>query len=319
MFLQQIPGADDLQTDLSRTRECRSSTSETTPVYLQAAAFFEIRRALSADAPFKMGSPAKRRKLNDSSNSSPASSRNLDFFFGKQKQDETSRPADGERTTEDALEPTELTDEELARKLQAEWNKAASEEVLVAAAAAGHIGGKSSHETASGGIKGKGTSVDIDGGRDLKDKAFDGQTEPQPLHRKGKNTLSLQSTASEEDAITSSIPFDESPLTFEPSKYVSRLQSHWAAEGGDSSYALLTRCFVLINGTQSRIKIVDTLVNLLRVIIEGDPSSLLPAVRTSCYVCAIIETFSLVSAGCDSLLVLPAHQICCECHYVPSS
>ncbi|KAK5240405.1 hypothetical protein LTR16_010679, partial [Cryomyces antarcticus] len=30
--------------------------------------------------------------------------------------------------------------------------------------------------------------------------------------------------------------------------------------------------------TQSRIKIVDTLVNLLRVIIEGDPDSLLPAV-----------------------------------------
>jgi DNA ligase-1 len=40
----------------------------------------------------------------------------------------------------------------------------------------------------------------------------------------------------------------------------------------------LTRCFILINSTTSRIKIVDTLVNLLRTIIEGDPSSLLPAV-----------------------------------------
>lgn len=44
------------------------------------------------------------------------------------------------------------------------------------------------------------------------------------------------------------------------------------------SDALLTRCFVLVSGTSSRIKIVDTLVNCLRVIIEADPDSLLPAV-----------------------------------------
>lgn len=35
---------------------------------------------------------------------------------------------------------------------------------------------------------------------------------------------------------------------------------------------------MLVNSTQSRIKIVDTLVNLLRTIIEGDPDSLLPTV-----------------------------------------
>lgn len=71
---------------------------------------------------------------------------------------------------------------------------------------------------------------------------------------------------------------DESPLTFEPSRYIPQLQSAWAADGGDSSYALLVRCFVLVSGTQSRIKIVDTLVNCLRIFIEADPSSLLPAV-----------------------------------------
>ena len=48
-------------------------------------------------------------------------------------------------------------------------------------------------------------------------------------------------------------------------------------EGG-ATYALLTRCFVLVSGTTSRIKIVDTLVNCLRLLIEGDPDSLLPAV-----------------------------------------
>lgn len=93
-----------------------------------------------------------------------------------------------------------------------------------------------------------------------------------------KTTLSLQAASSAEDAVTSNIPFDESPLTFEPLKYITDLQDIWATEGGNVSYSLLTRCFVLINGTQSRIKIVDTLVNLLRVIIEGDPSSLLPTV-----------------------------------------
>jgi DNA ligase-1 len=101
------------------------------------------------------------------------------------------------------------------------------------------------------------------------------------LQPRSNNTLSLQSTASAEDIISSNVPFDENPLTFNPSKYVAELQGHWAAEGGDASYAILIRCFVLVNSTQSRIKIVDTLVNLLRVIIEADPKSLLPTVRTT--------------------------------------
>lgn len=95
---------------------------------------------------------------------------------------------------------------------------------------------------------------------------------------KAKNTLSLSSVAAVEDQATSTLPLDESPLTFDPSQYIPQLQAAWAAEGGDSSYALLVRCFVLVSGTQSRIKIVDTLVNCLRIFIEADPSSLLPAV-----------------------------------------
>jgi DNA ligase 1 len=95
---------------------------------------------------------------------------------------------------------------------------------------------------------------------------------------KAKSTLSLQSIAASVDTISGSIPFDESPLTFEPEKYVPLLRDHWAKDGGNASYALLTRCFVLVNGTTSRIKIVDTFVNCLRVLIEGDPESLLPAV-----------------------------------------
>jgi DNA ligase-1 len=67
-------------------------------------------------------------------------------------------------------------------------------------------------------------------------------------------------------------------LTFDPAKYIPQLQESWASEGGAASYSLLTRCFVLVNSTQSRIKIVDTLVNCIRLLIEADPSSLLPAV-----------------------------------------
>ncbi|KAL1902237.1 hypothetical protein Sste5346_001213 [Sporothrix stenoceras] len=99
-----------------------------------------------------------------------------------------------------------------------------------------------------------------------------------------KHTLSLQSVITSEDLVAATIPLDESPLTFEPLKYIPALKKQWAAAkpdsggGGDASYALLTRCFVLVNGTQSRIKIVDTLVNCIRILIEADPDSLLPAV-----------------------------------------
>ena len=94
------------------------------------------------------------------------------------------------------------------------------------------------------------------------------------------SSLSLQSTASAEDGISSIIPFDESPLTFQAARYVSELRNHWSTDDGAASYSVLTRCFILVNSTQSRIKIVDTLVNFLRVIIEADPESLLPAVRS---------------------------------------
>ena len=90
--------------------------------------------------------------------------------------------------------------------------------------------------------------------------------------------MSLQSMAGAEEAASASTPLDESPLTFEPAKYVPELQRAWAAEGGNASYSLLTRCFVIVGGTTKRIKTVDTLVNCVRLLIEADPSSLLPAV-----------------------------------------
>jgi len=223
------------------------------------------------------GTPSKKRKLNGSR--SPAPGRSLDYFFGKQKQKLPNQPSiavkDNKEQGGDGLE---LTDEQLARKLQAEWNQEEAREVKNDADIydTDQTSGPVNREATSSTSPEKQTPTTIDQKEGLETKPPKSSFLP-----KSKNTLSLQSADSAEDNISSNIPFDESPLIFDPSKYVSELQSHWAAEGGDASYALLTRCFVLVNSTQSRIKIVDTLVNLLRVIIEGDPSSLLPTVRTT--------------------------------------
>lgn len=161
-----------------------------------------------------------------------------------------------------------VTDEELARELQFQWDKEDKNGIEV-----------------KGGAKTEGHSA-IENGSKLQN--FEAATPHQApsnseeAHENPKSkesyVLSLQSGSSTKDTTSSMIPFDESPLKFEPGAYIPELKAHWNKEGGDASYGLLTRCFVLVNSTQSRIKIVDTLVNYLRTIIEGDPESLLPSV-----------------------------------------
>jgi DNA ligase-1 len=232
-----------------------------------------------------MASPAKKRKLNTGSKSTAIPSRNLDYFFGKKNQELPPTPKVGPAaSSEDNESATVLTDEQLARKLQAEWDRET-------AGAKGVVPGESVEENDNDTVSPKigadevverttdpkhvaNSNVDSAGGTNTAEII----DQPTAADLKSKNTLSLQAAGSAEDTISSNIPFDQSPLTFEPSKYVQELQGHWAADSGNASYALLTRCFVLVNSTQSRIKIVDTLVNMLRVIIEADPSSLLPTV-----------------------------------------
>ncbi|KAK2590823.1 hypothetical protein QQS21_011487 [Conoideocrella luteorostrata] len=211
-----------------------------------------------------MSSPAKKRKLNDGGKQKGTQPKGLEFFFAKQRQ------TNGETSSSPAAElptttSTELTDEELARKLQAEWDQ--------------EVVGESNNETEKPQSPPPVQSSPFD------TTTLSPTTKPATSAEKADekatvtfgSTLTLQSTGVAEDTITASIPLDESPLTFEPSKYTDALRHHWAAEGGNASYALLTRCFVLVSGTTSRIKIVDTLVNCLRILIEGDPSSFLPA------------------------------------------
>lgn len=226
-----------------------------------------------------MASPAKKRKLNSDVKKSSVPSRGIEHFFAKQRQNgpSSSAPTRNASLQEAAVPDHELTDEELARKLQAEWNKEDdSQHGERQDASLSHESTQPAPSTT--------TDTVVDGGANTSIGCPAEPPRPRtPPRDKGKGTLSLQSVASSADSVAESIPFDQSPLTFDPGDYVPALKAHWAKDDGNASYALLTRCFVLINGTTSRIKIVDTLVNCLRVLIEADPASLLPAVGATAF------------------------------------
>lgn len=247
------------------------------------------------------GTPSKRRKKNDHQGSTQPV-RGLDFFFNKQqasqKEQTTDPGVDVDANTEDLYDDDantarngkkeqDLTDEEYARKLQAEFDE--QDRLLEANGRNGAHGERHGEEEKESPDRGperqEEDTIEVLK-QDVGTATAEEATVPpakkpivNPFEGFGKkDTLSLQSATAEEDTTTYSVPFDESPMTFNPQKYIPDLQKQWAPEGGRITYALLTQGFILINSTQSRIKIVDTLVNLLRTIIEGDPDSLLPAV-----------------------------------------
>ncbi|KAG9197276.1 hypothetical protein G6514_001915 [Epicoccum nigrum] len=230
-----------------------------------------------------MDSPSKRRKKNDGS-SKPV--RRLDFFFAKQNAKAAAATDKAPRATVETdrphvVDPSNLTDEEYARRLQEEWNKEVRDAPRVAEQPVKEKEPDNSDElyrdpSPPAKSKASNTEAKIESRSSPATGSIPIIASAAPQSK--SNTLSLQSTAAEEDTITANIPFDQSPLEFEPFKYMPDLQKHWTADGGHATYALLTRCFILVNSTTSRIKIVDTLVNLLRTIIESDPESLLPAV-----------------------------------------
>ncbi len=235
-----------------------------------------------------MSSPAKRRKISHVTSQQPV--RSLDFFFGKkQLQKIAEQDAVSEQSSVNAAQATKedaeaLNDEQFARKLQEEWNRESNVTNGTARQSPSPPDPIAVLGDESFSFTGDPDAVEPTPkcpGHDAltypsKTRDIVPEDDPQPKD----NTLSLRSATAAEDVMSTTIPFDQSPLTFDPDQYISNLQTQWALEGGGATYALLTRCFVLVNSTQSRIKIVDTLVNLLRVIIEGDPESLLPAVST---------------------------------------
>lgn len=236
-----------------------------------------------------MSTPSKRRKTTHPSTSvQPVKS--LDFFFAKQRQKETDQvtqeqdrralnnPAVEDEAEVNARHDGDLSDEQLARRLQAEWDAeerqrqpqqpqqrdTSNEEISVMRKEVAPGEDTTAKEAAED------VGDDVPNGVQVTENAFAALGK--------KNTLTLQSATAEEDTISHDIPFDESPLTFDPQKYLPELRKQWATEGDQCTYALLTHCFVLVGSTTSRIKTVDTLVNMLRTLIEGDPDSLLPAV-----------------------------------------
>lgn len=229
--------------------------------------------------------PSKRRKPNDFK-SSPLTVKNLDFFFEKQRKPPSSTPCNDfpdqkassvfHGPAQNCNSPCSQStkDEDIARKLQLEWDE--------------------EERAKATNIYTDETRVIEDGNSDKFGGLYLGHEDATPHRSPFSNnkpssfskivsikpeTLALQSSAAAEDGVFSAIPFDESLLTFNTAQYLPSLKDQWLKNGCHATYGLLTRCFVLVNNTQSRIKIVDTLVNFLRIIIEGDPESLLPAVR----------------------------------------
>ncbi|KAK2831884.1 hypothetical protein FQN49_007072 [Arthroderma sp. PD_2] len=210
-----------------------------------------------------MASPAKKRKKTES-NESPQKIRSISSYFSGAK---TTTPQPTSNT-----EHGELTDEELARKLQAEWNQ--QDQTNAQPSTLSNLATENPQQEGS---LASGQEADSTSTANQSSIA----TTPaltSVVENKTKGVLALQSSSAVEDTISSSLPFDQAPLSFDPLEHRERLQAHWEADGGRASYAILARAFSLVNGTQSRIKIVDILVNALRLIIVGDPESLLPAV-----------------------------------------
>lgn len=216
-----------------------------------------------------MSSPTKKRKLNGDNK---PRAKGLEYFFSKQRSKDVGNTVTDD-TAKDEGSTAGLTDEELARKLQAEWDKEAAE----AGMASSQPQQNEPVVETEAVIRPAPSSASNDA---QTGEAAEPSAKAEPVQF-GKGTLKLQSAGMDEDTTTIEIPLDQSPLIFEPSKHIPSLQQHWAADGGNASYALLTRCFVLVSGTTSRIKTVDTLVNCMRLLIEGDPESLLPAVSNT--------------------------------------
>ena len=181
-----------------------------------------------------MSSPSKKRKLNSGAKQTSVPARGLEYFFAKQRKNPSSSNTSSSqeslaRSSQSRDVNGDLTDEELAKRLQAEWD----------AEVRGSFGQNSPRPPNHS--FGPAEPSMLETSTAAKPAPSPSPQVPQAV--KSANTLSLSSASAVEDQITASIPLDENPLTFEPTKYIPKLQESWAAEGGEASYALLTRCF----------------------------------------------------------------------------
>jgi DNA ligase-1 len=233
-------------------------------------------------------SPSKKRKLD----ATPVK-HGVDFFFKKQAKKKKPPPvtnggenalfvaSDGEEW-DSKKRRQEEEDEKLARELQnLEGRQEVDDEEFARRLARDFEGNDAD--------RAKDTVDDIedaDGDIYGESKLWKKKTEDDPMSpslppEKSPNAQPPQSKLIPDTSPTTpleeiyAIPLDKDPLTFNPLTDAF-CASTWSP--GKTPYAFLTHAFILINSTRSRLKIVDYLVNTLRVITAHDPISLLPLV-----------------------------------------
>jgi len=235
-----------------------------------------------------MASPAKKRK--NLPNTQPT--RTLHYFF--EKQTATKKEALGSAPTSDPqLGPSALTDGQYANELAEEWkheDKASRNATPSLSGESSRTGAKRhisnspiTNATASSSLAYSGEEEQKDSLTSATPQASQAATPvqkpnaPPSILQTPKEIAASAEDVREMERTIDSMPFDEDPLKFNPDNYQTTTRK---LPGGKATYALLTHAFVLINSTRSRIRIVDTLVNFLRVLIRLDPDSLLPAVSS---------------------------------------
>ncbi|KAA8897075.1 hypothetical protein FN846DRAFT_783453 [Sphaerosporella brunnea] len=225
-----------------------------------------------------MGSPAKKRKKNPPG--APYKGKTLDHFFGKKatQKEATAAAVPTLAIKADArADGHGLTDEEYARKLAKEWGE---EDQILGAEPENSMAGSKRRRSDSVDIESVAAESNaqytkISGTPEQKIEVLEASSSTVPVSPSKKQ---MEISVQAEDEILKTIealPLDKDPMAFNPGDY-RNLGENWPA--GKATYGLLTRAFILVDGTRSRITIVDTLVNLLRIMIELDPASLLPAV-----------------------------------------
>jgi DNA ligase 1 len=210
-------------------------------------------------------SPAKKRKTE----TTPVK-RGVDFFFKKQLQQKKPEPVENGIEVKEESDRERLfvldEDDERRRKQEEDDEKFARQ-----------LQALEDHDEAVDAEMAKRLAAEEDPAHDPKAQENEPpikQESPSKKHPITKLELTSSNSTSSLEEIYS-IPLDKDPLTFSPA-HNAAIASTWSPRC--TPYAFLTHAFILINSTRSRLKIVDYLVNTLRVVTHHDPASLLPLV-----------------------------------------
>lgn len=209
--------------------------------------------------------PASKRSNSSTPHSTPSKQPRLSAFFspsslsgkGKATFDDFDYGAEEDAKTDEERRRQEQDDEQLARKLQREWDAPPLDEALGSA--------KVKEETS---VDAEGTA----GPSNLTAPPDERETKPPAVPKPAVVDLDAL------DAAIEAIELGNDIFSFDALEVDT---THWPinAQGRKTApYALLSHAFALLSSTRSRLLIVTILTNLLRVLMLHDSESLLPAV-----------------------------------------